>query len=201
MTIASFGWPQIVALLLLLQRGCEEIYSQRNTERLLAAGAREIGRSYYPVVATTHMAWIASIFFLIAPNSEINLALVFLYGILQIARYWIIGSLGPYWTHRIITLDNAPVVNRGPYRLIRHPNYAVTIAETFLLPIVFGQLALGLIVGAIWYSVLIYKIELEEQGLSKRRRTGGHGRDKAQRLRLSAPLPSQVQSAQSVRSS
>lgn len=201
MTIASFGWPQIVALLLLLQRGCEEIYSQRNTERLRAAGAREIGRSYYPVVATTHMAWIASIFFLIAPNSEINLALVFLYGILQIIRYWIIGSLGPYWTHHIITLDNAPVVDRGPYRLIRHPNYAVTIAETFLLPIVFGQLALGLIVGAIWYSVLVYKIELEERGLSQRRQIGGHGRDKARRLRLSAPLPSQVQSVQSVQSS
>lgn len=197
MTIASFGWPQIIALLLLLQRGSEEIYSQRNTERLLAAGAHEIGRSYYPVVATTHMAWIASIFFLIAPNSEINLALVFLYGILQIARYWIISSLGSYWTHRIITLDNAPVVNRGPYRLVRHPNYAVTIAETFLLPIVFGQLALGLIVGAIWFSVLIYKIELEEQGLSKRRRAGGRGRDKARVLQLGAQTPRQAQSVQS----
>lgn len=179
MTVDFIGCPQIVALLLLLQRGLEELYSQRNTRRLLAEGAREIGRSYYPVVATTHMAWIAAIFFLIAPDAEIRISLAILYGALQIVRYWVIGSLGRYWTHRIITLDNAPVVDRGPYRLIRHPNYAVTIAETFLLPIVFGELALGIIIGAVWYSVLMYKIELEEQGLSLRRRHLGPGGDKA----------------------
>lgn len=189
MIIDSLGWPQFTALLLLAQRGLEELYSQRNTSRLLSAGAREIGRSYYPVVATTHLAWIAAIFFLIAPNAEIYISLAILYGILQIIRYWVIGSLGRYWTHRIITLDNAPVVDRGPYRLIRHPNYAVTIAETFLLPIVFGQLALGVIIGAIWYSVLIYKIELEEQGLFGRRQSLVGG-DKAPAALLSAPVRS-----------
>lgn len=187
MIIDSIGWPQIVALLLLLQRGLEEFYSQRNTRRLLSAGAREIGRSYYPVVATTHMAWIAAIFFLIAPDAEIHISLAILYGFLQIVRYWVIGSLGRYWTHRIITLDNAPVVDRGPYRLMRHPNYAVTIAETFLLPIVFGQSALSVIIGAVWYSVLIYKIELEEQGLSERRRHTGPGGNNPPVARLCPP--------------
>ncbi|WP_423415033.1 isoprenylcysteine carboxylmethyltransferase family protein [Hyphomicrobium sp. B1] len=190
MIIDTLGWPQIAALLLLAQRGLEELYSQRNTSRLLSAGAREIGRSYYPVVATTHLAWIAAIFFLIAPNAEIHISLAILYGILQIIRYWVIGSLGRYWTHRIITLDNAPVVDRGAYRLIRHPNYAVTIAETFLLPIVFDQLALGVIIGAIWYSVLIYKIELEEQGLVDRRRQSRMGGGQTPIARLSAPVRS-----------
>lgn len=190
MIIEALGWPQIAALLLLAQRGLEELYSQRNTSRLLSAGAREIGRSYYPVVATTHLAWIAAIFFLIAPNAEIHISLAILYGILQIIRYLVIGSLGRYWTHRIITLDNAPVVDRGPYRLIRHPNYAVTIAETFLLPIVFGQLALGVIIGAIWYSVLIYKIELEEQGLFDRRRQSRMGGGQTRIAPLSAPVRS-----------
>ncbi|WP_409562859.1 isoprenylcysteine carboxyl methyltransferase family protein [Hyphomicrobium sp. MC8b] len=190
MIIDTLGWPQIAALLLLAQRGLEELYSQRNTSRLLSAGAREIGRSYYPVVATTHLAWIAAIFFLIAPNAEIHISLAILYGILQIIRYWVIGSLGRYWTHRIITLDNAPVIDRGPYRLIRHPNYAVTIAETFLLPIVFDQLALGVIIGAIWYSVLIYKIELEEQGLVDRRRQSRMGGGQTPIARLSAPVRS-----------
>lgn len=190
MIIDTLGWPQIAALLLLAQRGLEELYSQRNTRRLLSAGAREIGRSYYPVVATTHLAWIAAIFFLIAPNAEIHISLAILYGILQIIRYWVIGSLGRYWTHRIITLDNAPVIDRGPYRLIRHPNYAVTIAETFLLPIVFDQLALGVIIGAIWYSVLIYKIELEEQGLVDRRRQSRMGGGQTPIARLSAPVRS-----------
>ena len=31
----SFGFPQIAALLILLQRGLEELYSARNTKRLI----------------------------------------------------------------------------------------------------------------------------------------------------------------------
>src|SRR4029079_18692045 len=61
----TVGLPQIIALIILIQRGVEELYSARNTQALIAAGAKEAGRSYYPVVATTHLAWIASLFFLI----------------------------------------------------------------------------------------------------------------------------------------
>ena len=75
-----------------------------------------------------------------------------LFLLLQPVRYWIIGTPGRYWTHRIITLDEAPVVRRGPYRLVRHPNYAVTYAETFLLPLTFGAYALAFIMTAIWIS-------------------------------------------------
>lgn len=169
MILSPLHWPQIAALLLLLQRGIEELYSQRNTRALLAEGGYEIGRSYYPVVATTHIGWIASIFFLISPGAEIYMPAAILYGLLQIIRYWVIGTLGRYWTHRIITLDSGPVIRSGPYRYIRHPNYAVTIAETFLLPAVFGSLALGVIMGAIWSAVLVYKIALEDEGLAQRR--------------------------------
>jgi methyltransferase len=88
---------------------------------------------------------------------------------LQGVRYWIIGTLGHYWTHRIITLKEAPIVRRGPYKLLRHPNYAVTIAETFLLPAVFGAWALGAIMTAVWAAVLAYKIRLEDEALAARR--------------------------------
>ncbi|MGZ5850230.1 MAG: hypothetical protein ACXWJN_06560, partial [Methyloceanibacter sp.] len=65
------GAPQIAAVLVLIQRGAEELYSARNTKALLAAGAREVGRDYYPVVAATHLAWIASLFFLVSPGAPI----------------------------------------------------------------------------------------------------------------------------------
>jgi methyltransferase len=173
----SIGWPQIVALIILLQRGLEELYSARNTRALIAEGAREVGRSYYPVVATTHLAWIASLYFVIPADASVFSFLAVVYLALQIVRYWVIGTLGRYWTHRIFTLDNAPIVRRGPYRFIRHPNYAVTIAETFLLPMVFGAVALGLIMGAVWAAVLFYKIILEDEGLSARRGQVGTNRD------------------------
>jgi methyltransferase len=167
----AIGLPQAAALLVLLQRGAEELYSARNTRALLAAGATEAGRDYYPVVATTHLAWIASLFFLIPPAAEASLALAVAYVALQAVRYWVIGTLGRFWTHRIITLPDAPIVKRGPYKLLRHPNYAVTIAETFLLPAVFGAWALAAIMGAVWTAVLAYKIKLEDDALRARRRT------------------------------
>ena len=88
---------------------------------------------------------------------------------LQIVRYWVIGSLGRYWTHRIITLPEAPIVTLGPYRFVSHPNYAVTLAETLLMPLVFGQLALGIIFSIVWGAVLYYKIRLEDEALRLRR--------------------------------
>jgi methyltransferase len=165
----SFGAAQIAALLVLLQRALEELYSAHNTSRLIAEGGREAGRDYYPVVAITHLAWIAAIFLLIPPTAPVIWPLATLYLLLQVARYWIIGTLGRYWTHRIITLENTPVVRAGPYRYLRHPNYVVTIAETFLLPLVFGEAAIAVIFGCVWSAVIYYKILLEDSALCERR--------------------------------
>jgi methyltransferase len=165
----GIGAPQIAALLILLQRGLEEIYSARNTARLLADGGHEAGRDYYPVVAITHLAWIAALFLLVPAASPIIVPLLVLYLALQVVRYWVIATLGRYWTHRIITLANAPVVRAGPYRYLRHPNYAVTIAETFLLPLVFADAAVAVIFGCVWSAVLYYKIILEDAALAERR--------------------------------
>ena len=164
------GVPQIAALLVLIQRGLEELHSARNTKRLIAEGAHEVGASYYPVVAATHLAWIASLFFLVPPDAIVIWPLLIYYLMLQFVRYWIILSLGRYWTHGIIAVSNAPVVVRGPYRYLRHPNYALTIIETFVLPLAFGALALAIIMTALWWTVLRYKIGLEDGALATRAR-------------------------------
>jgi methyltransferase len=162
------GAPQIAALAVLVQRGAEELHSQRNTRALLAAGAFEAGRSFYPVVAVAHLAWIASLLLLVAPQSPVSWPLLWAYVVLQGVRYWVIGTLGRYWTHRIVTLPGAPLVRRGPYRYVSHPNYLVSIVETFLLPAVFGAWALAVIMTAVWSAVLYYKIELENRALAER---------------------------------
>jgi methyltransferase len=166
------GPPQIAALVILVQRGAEEFHSVRNTRRLIAAGGREEGRDFYPVVAVSHLAWIGAVFFLIPPDAAIVWPVLIIFLLLQPVRYWIICTLGRWWTHRIITLDGAPIVGRGPYRFLRHPNYAVTYAETFLLPLAFGALALAVIMTAIWVAVIRYKIMLEDRANASRRIAG-----------------------------
>jgi methyltransferase len=170
MSILGFiGGPQIAAALVLAQRGAEELYSARNTRGLLAEGASEAGREFYPVVAATHLAWIASLFFLIPPDAPIIWPLVAYYLVLQVVRYWVIASLGRFWTHRIVTLPGAPITRRGPYRYLSHPNYALTIVETFVLPLAFGALALACIMTALWWVVIATKIKLEDEALAARR--------------------------------
>ena len=175
MFIELIGPPQIAAIAVLLQRGAEEIHSARNTRRLIAAGGREEGADYYPVVALAHLGWIAGLFFLIPADAAIFWPLAGLFLLLQVARYWIIATLGRYWTHRIITLDDAPIVRAGPYRFLQHPNYAVTYVETFLLPLVFGGVALAIIMTAIWIAVIRYKIGLENRAIGQRRQNNATG--------------------------
>jgi methyltransferase len=168
--LGLIGAPQIAALLVLLQRGFEELYSARNTRALVASGAYEVGGDYYPVVAASHLAWIASLFFLVPSGAPIIWPLIAYYLALQIARYWVIANLGRDWTHRIITSEAAPTVARGPYRYVSHPNYAITIVETFVLPLAFGAVALAVIMTALWWTVISYKIKLEDGALAGRRK-------------------------------
>lgn len=164
------GAPQIAAILLLAQRGLEELHSMRNTKRLMGKGAKEEGANYYPVVAVTHLAWIASLAFLIPASTQVSVPLLALYLVLQVIRYWVLGTIGQYWTHRIITLPDAPIVKKGPYSFVRHPNYVVTLTETALLPLVFGAFSIAVIMTAIWGAVLSYKIILEDKALASRRK-------------------------------
>jgi len=165
----TLGPAQTAALLVLLQRAIEELYSQHNTRRLLVKGAWEEGQVFYPVVAATHLCWIAGIALLVPPNAPLKSLPLTVFLALQPLRYWIIATLGRFWTHRIISVSDAPTVNRGPYRVIRHPNYALTIAETFVLPLAFGQIAFAVIFTTLWIVVLRYKIQLEDAALAKRR--------------------------------
>jgi methyltransferase len=167
--IPFLGWPQIGALLVLGQRGIEELYSTRNTKRLLAAGGTEMSADYYRLIVVAHMAWLAAVFFLLPSDAPLLIVPLFLYLALQVARYWVIASLGRYWTHRIVTLPGAPLVETGPYRYCAHPNYAITITEIGLLPMIFGGWLLGIVLAALYAPILWHKIKLEDRALAPRK--------------------------------
>jgi methyltransferase len=88
---------------------------------------------------------------------------------LQLMRIWVIASLGPYWTTRIITLDGAPLVRRGPYRFLRHPNYWVVAAEIAVLPLAFGAWPVALVWTILNALLLRLRIRAEDAALEARR--------------------------------
>ena len=165
----ELGLPQYLALAILVQRIIENFHGAYNTKRLLAAGGREVGRGFYNVVPVVHMSWVAALFLLIPADAAVAWWLLGLYGAVQILRYYVIFTLGRYWTTRTITLDSAPVVRHGIYRYIRHPNYAVVMAEVIIMPLAFGGWEIALGWGVAHAAMLSYRIYLEETTLAGRR--------------------------------
>ena len=91
------------------------------------------------------------------------------FAILQILRIWIVVTLGRFWTTRIVTVANAPLVRRGPYRWMRHPNYAVVVAEIAVLPLAFGLWEVALVFSIFNDLLLFHRIRVEEAALKPRR--------------------------------
>ena len=149
----------------ILARLAELLVARRNTRRLLAGGGHEVGRSHYPLIVATHTAWILALAFLVP--TEVPPAPHFLvpFMLVQVIRYWVIGSLGARWTTRIIVVPGSPLVKHGPYRWLRHPNYWVVAAEIALLPLVFGAWEIALGFSAVNAVILLHRVRIEEREL------------------------------------
>ena len=70
----------------------------------------------------------------------------------------------------MISFESAPVVARGPFRLIKHPNHAIIIAETIVVAAAFGAWQLCLIMTAVIPSVVHGKMKVEDQALAGRKK-------------------------------
>lgn len=159
----------IVLVLVALQRGIELLYARRNERRLLARGGIEVGASHYPFIVALHAAWLASMAIFIPPATPPNWWLLAAFAVLQAGRVWIIVSLGPYWTTRVVTVPGAILVNHGPYRFMRHPNYAVVAAEIAVLPLAFGAVTIAIVFTLLNAAVLALRIHVEDASLDRRR--------------------------------
>lgn len=158
-----------IIALVAIQRIAELILATRNTKALLHRGAIEIGKDHYPLIVLFHATWLVVIAVWLPQPPTIYAIPLACFIILQAARIWVIATLGPYWTTRIITLEGAPLVRRGPYRYLRHPNYVVVALEVFTLPLVFGETAVALICAGINLALLFWRIRVEETALNARR--------------------------------
>jgi methyltransferase len=167
--MTDFGLPQIVVLLVAAQRLVELVVAQRNTKRLLQEGGREVGARHYPLFVLLHGGWLLAMFLLVPSNAPASLPLLAAFVVLQLLRVWIVATLGRFWTTRIITVPGAPLVRRGPYRFLRHPNYVVVIGEIALLPLAFGAWQIALLFSLLNLKLLWHRIRVEDAALAARR--------------------------------
>lgn len=125
-----------------LQRIVELRLAKRNTQKLLQNGAVEFGRGHYWVLVVLHSAFFLCLFtekYLNSPETPAWWPALFtIFFLAQLARVWVIRSLGGRWTTRIIVLPGKATLKQGPFRFLPHPNYTVVAVELAVLPAIFG---------------------------------------------------------------
>jgi methyltransferase len=144
--------------------------SRENEQTLREAGAREpVGDVYrimqiaYPacfgVIATE--AWLRQSQF--TPTFFTG-AVVFLTS--KALKYWAIASLGPRWTFRVLVPPGSSLVVSGPYRHMRHPNYAAVVGELAGMALM-AQAPLGGSIALLTFGTLmLVRIRVEERALA-----------------------------------
>jgi methyltransferase len=161
----SFGWGSVLLAYLTAQRLAELWWAKQNEARLLAAGGVERGRSHLWLMILVHAAWISGLW-LLGYDRPIESVFLALFLILQIARFWVLLTLGRRWTIRVITVPGEHLVARGPFRFLRHPNYAVVVGEIAVVPLVLGLPIFAVVFTILNLMVLAIRIPAENAALA-----------------------------------
>ncbi|AXI47187.1 hypothetical protein C1J03_14900 [Sulfitobacter sp. SK012] len=149
---------------IIVQRLSELVIAKRNTAKLLAKGAYEVGAAHYPVMVAMHSAWIACLV-IFGFLEAVSYGWLALFAVLQVLRVWILGSLGSRWTTRIIVLEE-PLVVRGPFKYLSHPNYMLVVAEIVVAPMVLGLGWVALVFTVLNAAMLWVRIGVEHKALA-----------------------------------
>jgi methyltransferase len=158
--VPELGVAITILSLVTAQRLVELVYARRNEVRLRA---RERMEHYWLIVALQG-AWLVGLW-LTSIGRPLGLLWLATFIVLQALRFWVLVTLKEPWTTRIIVLPEGPLIADGPYRFMRHPNYAIVTAEILVLPMVFGFYAYGLAFTLANAGILAIRIWAEKQAL------------------------------------
>lgn len=161
----------VVVGLTAVERLAELVVSARNARWSFARGGVESGRGHFPPMVVLHTALLVACVVEVVVGHRPFLpwlgwpALVLVVAS-QALRWWCIATLGPRWNTRVIVVPGLPLVDRGPYRWFRHPNYVAVVVEGIALPLVHTAWVTALVFTALNAVLLLrFRIPAEERAL------------------------------------
>jgi len=172
MADSFFNWYFALLGAVALLRVAELRLSRRHQIRLLATGGKKVAEPFYPLMVVLH----AGLF--VASALEVWLCqrpfvpvlgfpMLGLLGLCLAGRIWVWRSLGEQWNAQVV-VSTQPVVDWGPYRYVRHPNYCIVIVEMGALPLVHSAYLTAVIFSALNAAILRQRIRREEAALLTR---------------------------------
>ena len=153
------------------ERLVELAVSKRNLAWAFRRGGREFGHGHYPAMVLLHCALLAGsvveVWAFDRPFLPVlGAAMVAVVLATQALRWWCISTLGRRWNTLIVVIPGLPLVDRGPYRWLRHPNYVAVVIEGIALPMVHSAWVTAVTFTVLNAFLLRVRIRAEEDALS-----------------------------------
>lgn len=156
-------------ILIVIQRLIELVIAKRNERFMKEKGALEFGKSHYPVIVIIHsmffISFLIEVVYFEKDLSPIWPLLLMMFLLTQAGRLWALFSLGIYWNTKILVLPNASIIKRGPYRVMKHPNYFIVSLEFLIIPLLFQAYVTAVIFTILNAFILAIRIPTEERAL------------------------------------
>lgn len=138
-------------------------YSERNLHLSGVADEGRWSRRTYPLIIALHTAVIGGT--LLRGSRRPRARWLVLLLAVQLLRVWVLLLLGSRWNTRGTVPRSLAVETRGPYALVRHPNYLVVTVELFALPLAFDLPELAAVAALANVALLIPRVRDEERAL------------------------------------
>src|SRR5580693_7816443 len=164
--IAFLGLLVAVALL----RIVELQISRRHQQAMIARGAAKVEEPRFRWMVLLHTGVLIGaaleVVFLRRPFIPILAAIMFaIFLAANVVRWWVIRTLGNHWNVQVMDSTRLGVVSSGPFRYVRHPNYAAVFAEMLSLPLIHTAWITAVVGTIAHMGVLAQRLSTEERVL------------------------------------
>lgn len=146
--------------------------STSNERRLRAMGAVEPRDDVYPwmqiAYPTSFVAMVGEAWWWGRGFTATAIAGAVVFIAAKAIKYWAIATLGDRWTFRVLVPPGSRRTIRGPYVVMRHPNYVGVMGEIIGFAILAQAPIAGCVATAGFAVLLIARIRVEERALGLR---------------------------------
>ena len=165
------SWFAGLIALVGLERLAELRLSLANTAWAKARGGREYGQGHYPPMVVLHTALLVGALVEVLAFDRpflpaLGWTMLALVAASQALRWWCIATLGKQWNTRVVVVPSLPLVRRGPYAVIGHPNYVAVVVEGAALPLVHSAWVTALVFTVLNAWLLRVRIRTENAALT-----------------------------------
>ena len=91
-----------------------------------------------------------------------------IFSLSKVLKYWAIATLGQRWTFRVLVPPDSPRIVRGPYRVLRHPNYIAVVGELVGMGLMAQAPVSGVAAVMGFGALMAARIRVEERALDTR---------------------------------